>query len=68
MHLLITLVIFFAVACVLLYVVRLLLGALPGAPKPIYNVFYALAVLLLLCLFLSEMGWLGAPHAWRHWP
>ncbi len=65
---LISLLVFVLVASVVLWCVRLALAAIPGGPKPLHNLAYAIVVLILLCLFLSEIGWVGpGPHAWRSW-
>jgi hypothetical protein len=66
-ELLISLLVFILIASVVLWCIRLALAAIPGGPKPIYNLAYAIVVLILLLLFLSEIGWAGAPHAWRRW-
>lgn len=62
----VSLLVFLLIACVLLYVARLVISAFP-LPAPIGNIVYAIIVLLVLILFLSEIGWVGAPHAWRMW-
>lgn len=65
--LLVALIVFCFIAGVVCMVVRALLAAF-GVAQPWANLAYALVCLLLLCLFLSEVGWLGgAPHAWRQW-
>ncbi len=61
---LVALIIFCVIAGVLTFVARTLLAAF-GVAQPWANVAYALLCLLMLCLFLSEIGWMGAPHAWR---
>lgn len=63
---LISLLVCCLIASVILYVVRLVLSAL-GVPQPIARLVYALVVLVLLGVFLNEIGWMGAPHAWRMW-
>lgn len=64
---LISLLVFILIASIVLWCVRLALSALPGPPKPLYNLAYAIVVLILLVMFLNEIGWAGAPHAWRTW-
>ena len=64
--LLISILVFALIAGVLLYVARLIITALP-VPQPFANIAYAAVILILLVLFLSEVGWLGAPHSWRQW-
>ncbi len=64
---LVSLLIFILIASVVLWAVRLALAAVPGGPKPIYNLAYAIVVLILLCLFLNEIGWAGTAHGWRTW-
>ena len=61
--LLITILVFCLIASVVLYAVRCGIAAL-GAPKPVYNLFYAIVVLLLLLVFLSKIGYLGRAYAW----
>ena len=61
---LLALIIFCVVAGVLCYVARAAIGV-AGLPAPWANLAYALVCLLILCLFLNEVGWIGAPHAWR---
>ncbi len=63
---LIALLVFCVIAGVVCMVARALLAAF-GIAQPWANVAYALVCLILLCLFLSEVGWFGAPHAWRRW-
>lgn len=63
---LITLIVFCIIAGVLCFVARTIIGAF-GWTQPWAGVAYALVCLLLLCLFLSEIGWAGAPHGWRTW-
>ncbi len=64
--LLITILIFVLIAGVLLWAARTLLANAPISPF-MKNVAYVLLVLILLLLFLSEIGWLGPAHGWRHW-
>ncbi len=66
LSLLITLCIFALIAGVLLWAARTLLANAPISPF-MKNVVYVLLVLILLLLFLSEIGWLGPEHGWRHW-
>ncbi len=63
---LVSLLVFCVIAAVLLYVARLIIGSLPLA-QPFANLVYALVVLILLVLFLNEVGWMGHAHAWRTW-
>jgi hypothetical protein len=62
--LIVSLIVFCVVAGVLCMVARALLAAF-GVAQPWANVAYALLCLLLLFLFLSEVGWVSEPHAWR---
>ncbi len=64
---LISLLVFILIASVVLWCVRLALAAIPGGPKPLYNLAYAIVVLILLVVFLNEIGWVGPHHAWRTW-
>lgn len=61
---LISLIVFCLIASVILWAVRAILGAIPIGP-PFAGIIYAAIVLILLLLFLSEIGWISAPHAWR---
>ncbi len=61
---LISLLIFVLIAAVLCFVARTVLSALK-VPEPWASVAYAIVCLILLCLFLSEIGWISEPHAWR---
>jgi hypothetical protein len=63
---LVALLVFCVIASVLLYVARLVISAVP-IPQPFANIAYAIVVLIVLALFLSEIGWLGSAHAWRVW-
>ncbi len=63
---LISLLVFALIAGVVLYVAKLVISSLP-VTQPFANLAYAAIVLILLVLFLSEVGWWGAPHGWRHW-
>ncbi len=63
---LISLLVFLLIASVLLYAARLIISAVP-VPQPFANIAYAIVLLILLCLFLNEVGFVGAPHAWRVW-
>lgn len=63
---LISLLVFVLIAAVILWLVRAVLSAIPGG-APFTNIAYGVVALILLLLFLSEIGWLGAPHGWRHW-
>lgn len=63
---LISLLVFCLIASVLLYVAKLAISALP-VPQPFANIAYAIVLLLMLCLFLSEIGWIGPIHGWRSW-
>lgn len=63
---LVSLLVFILIASVVLWVVRTAIAAV-GPPKPIYSLVYAIVVLILLGLFLSEIGWVGAHHGWRTW-
>lgn len=53
------------IGCVILYVAKIVIAAIPGAPKPVYNLLYALIALILLFVFLNKLGWVGDPHGWR---
>ncbi len=63
---LISLLIFCLIAGVILYVARLAISSLPIA-APFANLIYAIVLLILLVLFLNEVGWVGPHHAWRNW-
>jgi cadmium resistance protein CadD (predicted permease) len=63
--LLVTLLVFVLIAGVLCFVARTLLRAFK-IPEPWASVAYAIVCLILLVLFLSEIGWVSEPHAWRH--
>ena len=63
---LISLLIFCLIAGVILYVARLVIGGL-SVPQPFANIAYAIVLLILLVLFLNEVGWAGNAHAWRNW-
>ncbi len=63
---LLALLVFFVVGGLLLAVARLVLSAFP-LPQPFANLAYAVVLLLVLFLCLSEVGWIGHPHAWRSW-
>lgn len=63
---LISLLIFVLIAAVILWLVRAILTAVPGGTQ-FTNIAYGIVALILLIMFLSEIGWLGAPHGWRHW-
>lgn len=65
-ELLISLLIFLLIASVVLYAVRLVITSIP-IPQPFGNILYAIVILIFLCLFLSEVGWVGHPRAWRSW-
>ncbi len=66
MTLLISLLVWLIIACVILYVARLVISGL-SVPQPFANIFYALVILILLCVFMSEIGWVGPVHGWRTW-
>lgn len=66
MSLLITLLVFCIITGVLLYVARLVLSSVPIA-RPFANLIYALLILILLVVFLNEMGWVGSARGWRSW-
>jgi hypothetical protein len=61
---LISLLVFCLIVSVILWCARLIIAAVP-VPQPMANIIYAIVALLLLAMFLSEVGWLGAPHGWR---
>ena len=64
---LVTLLVAVLVACVLLYVTRLLISGF-RVGQPWGNVIYAIVVLLVLCIALAELGAFGpaaAPYGWR---
>ncbi len=63
---LVSLIIFCSITGALCFAAQRERGVL-GWPEPWAWLIYALVVLLLLCLFLSEVGWIGAPHRWRTW-
>ncbi len=63
---LISLLVFCLIASVLLYVTRLVISSVP-VPQPFANIAYAVVLLILLVLFLNEVGWAGEAHAWRSW-
>ena len=64
--LLVTLIVFCVIAGIFCTLARALLAA--GKVDASWaNVAYALLCLLLVVLFLMEVGWVGgSPHAWRH--
>lgn len=66
LEVLVSLLVFVLIAGVVLWCARLAIAAL-GPPQPLYNLAYAIVVLILLGLFLNEIGWVGQHHAWRTW-
>ena len=64
---LVSLLVFVIIASVVLWVVRIALTAIPGGPKPLHNLAYAIVCLILLLMFLNEIGWVGPHHGWRTW-
>lgn len=65
-ELLISLLVFLVIASVILYAARLILSSFPVG-QPFANIIYAIIVLILLILFLNEVGWVGTTHGWRKW-
>lgn len=63
---LISLLVFVLIAAVILWLTRAIVGSVP-AIQPFANIAYGIVALILLLIFLSEIGWLGAPHGWRSW-
>jgi hypothetical protein len=63
---LISLLIFVIIASVLFYIARLIISAIP-IPQPWANIAYAIVLLIMLSVFLSEIGYAGPPHGWRTW-
>ncbi len=63
---LISLLVFCLIASVILYCARLVISTIP-VPAPFGNIVYAIVILILLSLFLNEVGWIGSAHAWRTW-
>lgn len=63
---LVTLLIFVLIAAVVLWLVRAILGAIP-VPEPFARIAFGVVALILLLVFLSEVGWLGSPRGWRGW-
>lgn len=66
LSLLLTILIFVIVGGIVLYAAQLALAAFPIPPR-FGKLALAVIVLLLLVLFLSEIGWLGPSHGWRVW-
>lgn len=64
LSLLLTLVVFLLFTCLVLFILRAALSLWPASAK-FANLVYGLFVLIILVVFLSEVGLLGAPHAWR---
>ena len=64
MTLIFTIVVFTVIAIALCAILRRILTVL-DAQEPWISVAYASVCLLLLMCFLSEIGWLTEPHAWR---
>ena len=63
----ISILVFVLIACVVLWLVRAIVGTFPAVTAPMGNVIYAIVALLLLLVFLSEVGWAGPAHGWRTW-
>lgn len=63
---LISLLVFILIAAVVLWLVRIILNAIPGG-APFTNIAYGIVALILLLLFLNEVGWIGSAHGWRRW-
>ena len=66
LHILVTILIFALIAGVVLYLAKAVIAAFK-VEQPFASIAYAAALLIVLIVFLSEIGFFGPPHGWRNW-